>query len=1112
MSKRINWLHLSDLHYGQKNQNILLPRLKKELFKDIALLKDDLGKVDIVFFTGDLTFSGKKEEYDSLSVFLKELWSVFDQLGTQPLLVAIPGNHDLQRPELRDPVVKVLRRYNQDQETQEEFWNDLVSTDYYKLIQNCFGNFTNWYNEIALPKPTLTTGLIPGDVATTIKIDGASLKIVGLNTAFLELASDDYLGKLAIHPLQLQAVTGADPLTWIEDSDISLLLTHHDSKWYDPSSTAYYEADIYPPGTFFNHLCGHLHEPSMTEYGLIGSPKRRLQLAPSLFGLEKVNNVESRIHGYIAGSYTINETEITEQIYPRIAVKMRGTENYQIAPDYTFPLNTKAYIEVLHAISKSRNQISEENAATDDEIEPPTELKDDKANILQLEKRDYESDLEQVPRAIYTKLPQHQKIRLIEQEDFVNSILNNRYCWLITDWSLAEEEFIGTVCERLNVENKNNFIINCEDVVSEDDIFDAFKTQTGINFTEFCDMINTLDSHFLVFNQVHVSLYRNLASFRKLERIIKSITAFCHNTYVILIARQAPNISYDKNVVKLTPLDGPQIKTYIVSHPNSEDYLTIPENLDKLTHLSGGLPYKIDRFMNNLKYASFQELLEIERGKSEGVDIDTIPKALQETLSYFSETTNKLKLRSLKLLKILTILSYGETYHNLKRFISNEPISIDQIAELEGMSLVEVTTKNRVLNHVDDPNDNYHIKLFRVPKQVRDVINSMITENEKDEILKNGCNLYFGNKWREGSIKSIQSFNLKSPTRFLNIDNCQLIVRSLLFEAINNESELEIERSAILAVNYCEHILKIKDYKNAQTTAEEIYNLLKNTSLYSLTANIAKVLGKALRMSGNRERAVQVLQEAIDTEEHQFSNVEKNSILTDQAYAYLQMNNNDKAIECAKQIEKTSSPASGHGVTAKYIIAQATLSGEELLSKLRTLERAANKAHYNVLANNISINIADTFSDQEDRNRRFTKVLTDSADEYNTIRAVVNKALDTMEKGNGEINHEDLQLLNMSYSYLYSQRMVSLFDNCHKALWLFCIKNKFFPELLNLFRYSSFFWRISDQEHKEKIYFDSILAKYEDDVKSIAASQQNQLSISYLTRRKLELGTSKLLS
>jgi len=45
MERRINWLHFTDLHYGQRGQNILLPKIKRELFKDIEYIKEQIGNI-----------------------------------------------------------------------------------------------------------------------------------------------------------------------------------------------------------------------------------------------------------------------------------------------------------------------------------------------------------------------------------------------------------------------------------------------------------------------------------------------------------------------------------------------------------------------------------------------------------------------------------------------------------------------------------------------------------------------------------------------------------------------------------------------------------------------------------------------------------------------------------------------------------------------------------------------------------------------------------------------------------------------------------------------------------------------------------------------------------
>jgi hypothetical protein len=424
MEKRINWLHFSDLHYGQKKQRLLMPKLKQELFKDIELLKNELGKFDVVFFTGDLTQAGHADEFDELTVFLKELWALFNKLGCNPFFVAIPGNHDLLRQDKTGAAIKLLKTYNTDSETQDLFWNSLNKGDeYYELVHQCFKNFTLWYANVNLPKPTLQYGLIPGDISGSLDINNFKLRFVGLNTAFLELTNDEYRGKLAINTEQVYQLTNKDPLKWIKECDVALLLTHHDPSWLDEKSKAAYNSDINPSDAFYNHFCGHLHEANAFQYGQIGSGKRRIQLAPSLFGLQMINDTEDRIHGYYAGCYTIENSEIVEYFYPR-KVNKKYSGDYSINPDFGFELNsdncviTRSSHASFELSTKKEQDKGNQTSIIEDSLK--NEAAEHQNNVLDIASTAKNlKRLEKVPKASYLPTPQHSSIRLVEQRNFI---------------------------------------------------------------------------------------------------------------------------------------------------------------------------------------------------------------------------------------------------------------------------------------------------------------------------------------------------------------------------------------------------------------------------------------------------------------------------------------------------------------------------------------------------------------------------------------------------------------------------------------------------------------------------------------------------------------------
>lgn len=127
MSDEFNWLHLSDLHTGLSSQGWLWPNFKTAFYEDLVRLHDKAGPWHAVIFSGDLVQSGKADEFKKLNEILDELWDRLGELGSSPILFPIPGNHDLARPDEKEPVARVLRRWWDEPSVREEFWSDASS-------------------------------------------------------------------------------------------------------------------------------------------------------------------------------------------------------------------------------------------------------------------------------------------------------------------------------------------------------------------------------------------------------------------------------------------------------------------------------------------------------------------------------------------------------------------------------------------------------------------------------------------------------------------------------------------------------------------------------------------------------------------------------------------------------------------------------------------------------------------------------------------------------------------------------------------------------------------------------------------------------------------------
>ena len=89
----------------------------------------------------------------------------------------------------------------------------------------------------------------------------------------------------------------------------------------------------------------------------------------------------------------------------------------------------------------------------------------------------------------------------------------------------------------------------------------------------------------------------------------------------------------------------------------------------------------------------------------------------------------------------------------------------------------------------------------------------------------------------------------------------------------------------------------------------------------------------------------------------------------------------------------------------------------------------------------------------------------------------------------------------MGYSYLYAQRMTSLFLRCHGALWKMLMSERRLGELLRIFRHSSFLWRLYGEVDTERRYYEELERLELGDI-----IRSGGIDAMYFEARRLELG------
>lgn len=88
-------LQLSDIHFGQekKGEGAHLDDVRRQLLADLATLLGASKALDLILISGDIAFSGKKQEYDRAVEWLDDLIAV--GRCDENAILTIPGNHDV---------------------------------------------------------------------------------------------------------------------------------------------------------------------------------------------------------------------------------------------------------------------------------------------------------------------------------------------------------------------------------------------------------------------------------------------------------------------------------------------------------------------------------------------------------------------------------------------------------------------------------------------------------------------------------------------------------------------------------------------------------------------------------------------------------------------------------------------------------------------------------------------------------------------------------------------------------------------------------------------------------------------------------------------------------
>lgn len=333
-SRRFTWLHFTDLHVGVEGSAYIWPNVEEIVLNDLGKMHEKTGPWDAIFFSGDLTQAGGEIEFQEFNELLGRVREHIKSLGSDPIFLAVPGNHDLVRPvPAQEMVVDLLwNSWLTSPELRNTFWKS-DDCQARSVVDKAFSNWSRWA-ESAIDRSHFASfrpGLLPGDFAATIERNDLKIGVLGLNTAALQLKGGDYEKRLSLHARQLEPLFPDKITQWVKGHDACFLMTHHPANWLDKDGERALKSEIWPPGRFVLHLCGHLHQPDDLTQSIGGAHSKTTLIGRSLFGMEHWEGEVERFHGYSVGSIEFGDNRKL-RVWPRAGYKQLGG-NWRIDKD-----------------------------------------------------------------------------------------------------------------------------------------------------------------------------------------------------------------------------------------------------------------------------------------------------------------------------------------------------------------------------------------------------------------------------------------------------------------------------------------------------------------------------------------------------------------------------------------------------------------------------------------------------------------------------------------------------------------------------------------------------------------------------------------------------------
>ncbi|MGF6348304.1 metallophosphoesterase [Variovorax sp. W2I14] len=1052
--RNLRFLHLSDIHVGMELQGWLWPTFKKHFLDDLERTFRKSGPWDVVIFSGDLTQRADPKEYAKLTEILLEIWAKFGELGCQPFFFPIPGNHDLLRPSPMASTARAFKDWWDEPEIQKAFWKS-DPIEYRGLINSIFDNYSVWFAslpETGLPMPKIKNGILPGDSSARIELENATIGLVGLNSAWLQLGDWNYEGQLEVHPKQLLGVTEDDADSWCAKNDFNLLVTHHPVSWLNPKSLALWRSEIYLSPRFDCHLFGHMHQSMATSISEGGAAPRRMLQAASIFGLESISKQEiQRTHGYSAFRISKSGAKTIIRQWPRLMVD-RADGTRCLVQDFNFAIDEDGSYEVDSASNE------------DQKLGSQVALSEIITNIGN------ENNLKTVQKTLPEEQA-HIAVRKAEQGVAAATLENRTLLWVVSDWGAGSHEFLRSVTNRLNLGKAPVYQIDVSRCSNIAEMMAAVEEQVGVKFPQFCDQLALQPPCLLILedaaNNEEIEERRKVLELG-ISEIAKILLEYCDDLKLVVTSRTTPIYSQIK-VVELKPLDQADTATYVAEHPLWAKRPTTPEFIARFHRYTGGIPTRIDAALRDIPLVGVTELLSLDTdstGKSSAVH--TAPPGLAETIEELRTSSDPNIRRAFELLRVLTLFPRGEQLATVKRFHSTKPFYPQDARFLANSALVDVVEIPIVANEFEIAAGSALV----VRRQVRDYIYAIAADTELRALNRRAFAIYFGENWSLKGIKTPKE--LKFDDRNCGdwkIGNASMLILRAVKDAVFQNTSLKVKSALDLATSYCTSLMGGDRWNSIVMLCADLMPVFRDSNLSSTDLWILNSLhAQSLRMIGKTQDALDIYLSIVPIGSSSGA-LKRQENLLNLALCYERLEKSGDAVSAAKKCIELNSRNS-LALQAQSIVLEHDANSSTKDARLQKLEVTARKKGAATVASTLALERARKEVNKNNKREILNAIVNiknRQDDQYNVMRATLSLAEMDLDDG----KHLGIGLLGETieaYHYLYSENLSSIFEQCTEVLWKEFENSGQTDNLLSLFRHSSLIWRLRGVRSIEEKY------------------------------------------